>query len=269
MSYETEHVKTNKRRETQGRRSDADRRPAERSGSARPQRAKRRRRRKKSGGLVGGIIAFVLIALIGFLGIEGISALSEVRGMVSDIDRMKGEIRTAADCALSGDEVGALDALDRIDALAQRDRETIAKPLYRIGGFLVSDAGADLKTADSLLALVQRATALARQGLGQLPALTEETVSTTDKLSRAFSLFDSLSPELLTLSNEFVQTPDFHERCFLLRVTTGFKKCCHPQFAEMFTHREHVPRIHRRLTHYPINTLSCSHASILSNPFFQ
>lgn len=209
MSYETEHIKTNKRRETQGRRSDADRRPAERSGSARPQRAKRRRRRKKSGGLVGGIIAFVLIALIGFLGIEGISALSEVRGMVSDIDRMKGEIRTAADCALSGDEVGALDALDRIDALAQRDRETIAKPLYRIGGFLVSDAGADLKTADSLLALVQRATALARQGLGQLPALKEETASTTDKLSRAFSLFDSLSPELLTLSNEFVQTPDF------------------------------------------------------------
>ena len=218
MSYETEREITNKRLETAERRSD-DRRSAERSEQARPQRAKRRRRRKKSGGLVGGIIAFVLIALIGLLGIEAMSALSEAKGMLADIDRMKAELRTAADCALSGDSDGALGALDQIDALAQRDRETLAGPLYRMGGIVVSDAGADLKTADSLLTLVQRGTALARQGLGQLPVLTEETASTTDKLSRALSLFDSLSPELLSLSNEFVQTPDFRLKQLKGRLT--------------------------------------------------
>ena len=210
MNYETDQVKSPDRHKSVQRAAASDRSDTEkRRSSVRRHNTKRRRRRKKSGGLVGGIVAIVLIALIGFLGIEAMSALSEAKGMLADVDRMKEEIKTAATSALGGDFDSASGALDRVDALAERDRKTLAQPLYRIGGIIVSDAGADLKTADSLLALVQRATALARQALGEIPALSDDTASTTDKLSDALTLFDTLSPELLKLSNAFVQTPDF------------------------------------------------------------
>ena len=210
MNYETDQVKSPDRHKSVQRAAAYDRSDTEkRRSSVRRHNTKRRRRRKKSGGLVGGIVAIVLIALIGFLGIEAMSALSEAKGMLADVDRMKEEIKTAATSALGGDFDSASGALDRVDALAERDRKTLAQPLYRIGGIIVSDAGADLKTADSLLALVQRAAALARQALGEIPALSDDTASTTDKLSGALTLFDTLSPELLKLSNAFVQTPDF------------------------------------------------------------
>ena len=130
MSYETEHIKTTERRRTTRRAGESARRGTERGrGHARQHSAARRRRRKKTGGLAAGIIVVVLIALVGFLGIEAISALSEAKGMLADVEQMKDEIRTAASCVLGSDSDGALDAIGRVDALAERDRETLAKPL--------------------------------------------------------------------------------------------------------------------------------------------
>lgn len=208
MNYETEHMKNDPQREDRARRSAPDRRAT--AGSAdRAHSAARRRRRKKKRGIAPGIIVLVLIALLGLLGIEAMSALSEAKGMVSDVDRMKEELSAAAACALNADPDGAGIALNRIDELARRDRATLAKPLFRIGGLLVPDAGADLKTADGLLELVQRATALARQPLGELPAILEGEAPATDRLDRALDLFDTLSPELLSLADTLIETPDF------------------------------------------------------------
>ena len=208
MNYETEHMKNDPQREDRARRSAPDRRAT--AGSAdRAHSVKRRRPRKKKRSLAPGIIVLVLIALLGLLGIEAMSAVSDAKGMLSDVEQMKNEISAAAERALSGDIDGAGIALDRVDEMARRDRATLAKPLFRIGGLLVPDAGADLKTADGLLELVQRATALARQPLGELPAILEGEAPATDRLDRALDLFDTLSPELLSLADTFIMTPDF------------------------------------------------------------